>query len=112
MRQTYWCLFGKNAGASFVKSKSHRAIHPNHKIMRRERIKMEKSFTLARERRIGAKARSRKSELHIESGFQEVGGQAESIPGGKGREYEEESVRKVSPEPGDHGFAPSVAKPK
>ena len=40
---------GKNAGAAFAKRKGNRAVSPEHRIMRVERVKVGERRTLARE---------------------------------------------------------------
>ena len=47
---------GKNAGAAFTKRKRNRAVSPEYQVVRRERVKVSKSRTLAREREIRARA--------------------------------------------------------
>ena len=57
---------GKNAGAAFAKSKRNRAVCPKHQIMKGERVKVGDSRTLARGRRIRARAWSGKGGIHRE----------------------------------------------
>ena len=57
---------GNYARAAFSKRKRNRAVSQEHQIMRGKRIKVSKSRTLARERRIRARAWRAESGLHSE----------------------------------------------
>ena len=88
------------AGAALARRKRNRAVCPEHQIMRGERVKVGKSRTLARERKIRTKAWRGKGELHGEGGqIPRRKGRAskKSLPKRSRRKHERVSGRKSSP---------------
>ena len=91
---------GKNAGATLAKRKRNRAVCPEYQIMRRERVKMGESRTLARVRGIRAIAWSGKDGLHRERRqIPRRTGRAskKNLPRTSKRKHERVSGRKSSP---------------
>ena len=90
----------KNGGAAFAKGKRNRAVCPEYQIMRGERVKVGESRTLAREKKIRARAWSGKGELHREQRqIPRRKGRAsnKSLPRTSRRKHERVSGRKSSP---------------
>ena len=91
---------GKNAGAALAKRKRNRAVCPEYQIIRGERVKVDESRTLARVRRIRARAWSGKDGLHCEGRkIPRRTGRAsnKSLPRTSRRKHERVSGRKSSP---------------
>ena len=90
----------KNAGAALAKRKRNRAVCPEYQIMRRKRVKVGESRTLARVRGIRARAWSGKGGIHREQGkIPRRTGRAsnKSLPRTSRRKHERVSGRKSSP---------------
>ena len=89
---------GKYAGAAIAKRNRNRAVKLTHEIMRRQRVKVSESRTLARERKTRAKAWRGKGGHHSEGRrVPRRKGRASMISRRCRRKHERVSGRKSSP---------------
>ena len=130
LQRKYWaCRKGKSglsaterakdkyAGAALAKRKRNRAVSPEYQILRRERVKVGESCTLARERRIRARAWRGKGGLYGEQRQiprKKARASKKSLPRTSRRKHGRVSGRKSSLQDDlqSLGFTPSLAKPK
>ena len=91
---------GKNAGAALAKRKRNKGVCPKHQIVREERVKVGESRTLARKKRIRARAWSGKGGLHRKRRQiprRKGSASKKSLPRTSRRKHEQVSRRKSSP---------------